>query len=91
VGDRSVTTIEGLAADEALHPVQQAWKEGSVPQCGYCQPGQMMMAAAFLAENQQPTEAEVSLAMSGNLCRCGTYLRIRQAVLRAAELIEESS
>jgi isoquinoline 1-oxidoreductase alpha subunit len=91
VGDRAVTTIEGLAGDEPLHPVQQAWKEGSVPQCGYCQPGQMMTAAAFLEGNPSPTEEEVASAMSGNLCRCGTYLRIRRAVLRAAALREAGS
>ena len=91
VGDGAVTTIEGLAGAETLHPVQQAWKEGSVPQCGYCQPGQMMAAAAFLERNPSPTEEEVASAMSGNLCRCGTYLRIRRAVLRAAALREVGS
>ena len=83
---RSVTTIEGLGGADSLHPTQLAWKECSVPQCGYCQPGQIMKAAAFLAENPSPGEAEVQQAMSSNLCRCGTYGRIRKAVLRAAEL-----
>lgn len=91
VGAQKVTTIEGLAGSDGLHPVQQAWKEISVPQCGYCQPGQIMAAAAFLARNPEPDEAEVARALSGNLCRCGTYGRIRQAVLRAAEQMESSS
>ena len=82
----SIVTIEGLGSADSLDPVQQAWKECSVPQCGYCQPGQIMKAAAFLDENPSPSEAEVQQAMSSNLCRCGTYARIRKAVLRAAEL-----
>ena len=86
VADASVTTIEGLAVDGALHPVQQAWIEMNVPQCGYCQPGQIMSAAALLSHNAAPTEAEVVEGMSGNLCRCGTYPRIQAGVLRAAEL-----
>ena len=84
---RQVTTIEGLATTtpgDALHPVQNAWIEEAVPQCGYCQPGQIMTAAAFLSRNQAPTEEEIREEMSGNLCRCGTYTRIRQAVIRAA-------
>jgi len=89
LGQASVTTIEGLASLRgaeagALHPVQQAFLDEAVPQCGYCQPGQVMTASAFLAGNPQPTEAEVALAMDGNLCRCGTHARIRRAVLRAA-------
>jgi isoquinoline 1-oxidoreductase alpha subunit len=80
----SVTTIEGLSAD-GTHPVQRAWLELQVPQCGYCQPGQMMTAAALLAANPSPTAAEINTAMRGNLCRCGTYPRIRKAVARAAE------
>jgi isoquinoline 1-oxidoreductase alpha subunit len=95
VGERSVTTIESLGSAEALHPVQRAWKELSVPQCGYCQPGQIMTAVAYLAsrgaKREPPTEEEVRTAMSGNLCRCGTYTRIREAVLRAVELAEEPS
>ena len=84
-----VTTIEGLGTEEALHPVQQAWREMAVPQCGFCQPGQIMAAAAFLAENPDPDEAEVTEAMSANLCRCGTYTRIRSGVLHAARLARE--
>ena len=82
---RRVTTIEGLAApDGSLHPLQQAWIEESVPQCGYCQAGQIMSAAALLARTPSPSESEVERAMSGNLCRCGTYARIRKAIRRAA-------
>ena len=85
---RRVTTIEGLAATAstgALHPVQKAWIEESVPQCGYCQPGQIMAAAAFLSRNPDPSDSEIRQEMSGNLCRCGTYERIRLAVGRAAK------
>jgi isoquinoline 1-oxidoreductase alpha subunit len=86
VSGANVTTIEGLAHNEQLHPVQQAWIDLGVPQCGYCQPGQIMTAAAFLKDNPTPNEKEVADAMSGNLCRCGTYPRIRAGVARAAEL-----
>lgn len=86
-----ILTIEGLGSAETLHPVQEAWREASVPQCGYCQPGQMMTAAALLARNAAPTETEVRQAMNGNLCRCGTYLRIRSAVQRAAEIAGRTS
>ncbi|MEM7097641.1 MAG: (2Fe-2S)-binding protein [Pseudomonadota bacterium] len=89
VGDAHVTTIEGLATQASLHPVQEAWIELNVPQCGYCQPGQIMTAAAFLATNANPTEEEVTHAMNGNLCRCGTYPRIKAGVLRAAEIAGE--
>ena len=82
---KSITTIEGLAADGA-HPVQAAWIEEDVVQCGYCQPGQIMSAAALLRENPRPSDEEIDAAMRGNLCRCGTYQRIRAAVRRAAEL-----
>ncbi len=78
-----VTTIEGLSPDGG-HPVQLAWVEEQVPQCGYCQSGQIMQAAAFLDVNPSPTDAEIDAAMSGNLCRCGTYPRIREAVKSAA-------
>lgn len=78
-----VTTIEGLGGD---HPVQKAWIEAQVPQCGYCQSGQIMSAAALLAETPKPTDADIDAAMDGNLCRCGTYVRIRAAIKRAAEL-----
>ena len=80
---RAVTTIEGLAAP-GTHPVQEAWIAEQVPQCGYCQSGQIMSAAALLARVSRPTDAEIDAAMSGNLCRCGTYQRIRRAVRRAA-------
>jgi isoquinoline 1-oxidoreductase alpha subunit len=85
---RRVTTIEGLAdgrSDGRLHPVQEAWIDLCVPQCGYCQPGQIMTAAALLARNPDPQDAEIRSELSGNLCRCGTYPRIRQALRRAAE------
>jgi isoquinoline 1-oxidoreductase alpha subunit len=80
-----VTTIEGLSPD-GTHPVQVAWKDVDVPQCGYCQAGQIMSAAALLAQNPKPDDAAINQAMNGNLCRCGTYLRIRQAIKRAAGL-----
>ena len=84
VGTAVVTTIEGLSPD-ATHPVQRAWVAEDVPQCGYCQAGQIMSAAALLAANPSPTDAQIDSAMRGNLCRCGTYLRIRAAIHRAAE------
>ena len=80
---KSVTTIEGLGAD-SLHAVQQAWVDENVPQCGYCQAGQIMSAAALLANNPEPTDADIDTAMAGNICRCGTYYRIRRAIHRAA-------
>jgi isoquinoline 1-oxidoreductase alpha subunit len=82
---RAVTTIEGLSAN-GLHPVQRAWIEEDVVQCGYCQSGQIMAAAALLAVRPKPSDADIDAALSANLCRCGTYLRIRAAVKRAAEL-----
>jgi isoquinoline 1-oxidoreductase alpha subunit len=85
VAGKHVTTIEGLAAD-ASHPVQRAWVEIDVPQCGYCQSGQIMSAAALLAKKPNPSDADIDDAMSGNICRCGTYQRIRKAIHRAAEL-----
>lgn len=85
VGRKQVTTIEGLAAN-AAHPLQQAWLELDVPQCGYCQAGQIMTAAALLANNPGPTDADIDDAMAGNLCRCGTYLRIREAIHHAAAI-----
>lgn len=84
VGERPVTTIEGLSAD-LRHPVQRAWIAEDVPQCGYCQAGQIMSAAALLARVPRPTDQQIDDAMSGNLCRCGTYARIRSAIHRAAE------
>jgi isoquinoline 1-oxidoreductase alpha subunit len=80
-----ITTIEGLSA-EGTHPLQQAWMEIDVPQCGYCQAGQIMQANALLSQNPKPTDAQITTAMNGNLCRCGTYLRIRQAIQRAAAI-----
>lgn len=85
VANKEITTIEGLAHDRS-HPVQRAWLQVQVPQCGYCQPGQMMSAAALLAVNANPTDADIDDAMAGNLCRCGTYARIRKAIHIAAEL-----
>jgi len=86
VEGRAITTIEGLSQDRG-HPVQRAWLEIDVPQCGYCQSGQIMSAAALLAKNLNPSDADIDAAMSGNICRCGTYSRIRQGVHRAAELM----
>jgi isoquinoline 1-oxidoreductase subunit alpha len=84
VGSQPVTTIEGLSPD-GTHPVQVAWESIDVPQCGYCQAGQIMSAAALLRHTPHPTDAEIDAAMSGNLCRCGTYTRIRQAIHQAAQ------
>jgi isoquinoline 1-oxidoreductase alpha subunit len=80
VGEREVTTIEGLAPEGELTPLQQAWIDNQAPQCGYCQSGQIMSASALLAANPAPTDEEIIEAMSGNLCRCGTYPRIRKAI-----------
>lgn len=85
VGDKQVTTIEGLSTDGS-HPVQKAWVELQVPQCGYCQSGQIMSAVALLETKADPTDADIDQAMNGNICRCGTYQRIRAAIHRAAEL-----
>src|SRR5580658_7795134 len=82
---RAITTIEGLSPD-GTHPVQLAWQELDVPQCGYCQAGQMMSAAALLAKNPKPSDKDIDVAMNGNLCRCATYLRIRSAIHKAAEM-----
>jgi isoquinoline 1-oxidoreductase alpha subunit len=87
VGARKVTTIEGLGGQ---HPVQRAWCEGNVPQCGYCQSGQIMSAAALLQKCPRPTSDDIDVAMSGNLCRCGAYPRIKSAIARAAVLAKES-
>ena len=83
-GGKRVTTIEGLARGERLHPLQEAFIEQDVPQCGYCQSGQVMSAAALLAKQRNPTDADIDAAMSGNICRCGTYQRIRAAIKQAA-------
>lgn len=85
VADKKITTIEGLSADGS-HPVQRAWAEFDVVQCGYCQSGQIMSAAALLAAKPDPSDADIDAALTGNICRCGTYQRIRAAVHRAAEL-----
>ena len=84
VRGKRVTTIEGLAQGGRLHPVQDAWIEQDVPQCGYCQSGQVMSAAALLSKQKNPTDADIDAAMSGNICRCGTYQRIRAAIKLAA-------
>jgi aerobic-type carbon monoxide dehydrogenase small subunit (CoxS/CutS family) len=92
VEGKRVTTIEGLSKDRS-HPAQRAWIESDVPQCGYCQSGQIMSAAALLGTNPSPSDADIDAALAGNICRCGTYVRIRKAVHRAAELLrrEKSS
>lgn len=84
VANKSVTTIEGISPDGS-HPVQVAWQDLDVPQCGYCQAGQIMSACALLTKTPKPTDAQIDAAMNGNLCRCGTYLRIRAAIHKAAE------
>ena len=86
---RAITTVEGLAPDGTLSAVQRAWLETDVAQCGYCQSGQIMAASALLAENPRPNDAEIDAAMSGNICRCGTYPRIRKAVHLAAQWMSE--
>ena len=87
---KEVTTVEGLSPD-GTHALQRAWEELDVPQCGYCQAGQLMSAAALLAKESQPTDADIDAAMNGNICRCATYLRIRRAIHRAAELKTEAT
>jgi isoquinoline 1-oxidoreductase subunit alpha len=89
VANKAVTTIEGLSL-KGDHPLQMAWIEFDVPQCGYCQAGQIMSAAALLAKNTNPTDSEIDNAMDGNLCRCGTYTRIRKAVKKAAEVMRNT-
>ncbi len=84
LGDKKITTIEGLSSD-LTHPLQKAWKEYDVPQCGYCQAGQIMSAAALLKSNPSPSDEEIEANMYGNLCRCGTYNRIKKAIKSAAE------
>ena len=88
IGQQKITTIEGLS-EQGDHVVQQAWQELNVPQCGYCQSGQMMSAAALLENNPKPSDQEIELAMSGNICRCGTYNRIKKAIHLAADLADE--
>ena len=86
IANKKVTTIEGLASADTLHPVQQAWMQENVPQCGYCQSGQLMSAAVLLQKNPKPSDQDIDAAMAGNLCRCGTYLRVRKAIHLAAEM-----
>ena len=86
VTGKTVTTIEGLSSNGALHPVQQAWIEEDVPQCGYCQSGQMMAAASLISKTASPSDSDIDEAMRGNICRCGTYSQIRRAIHRAATL-----
>jgi isoquinoline 1-oxidoreductase alpha subunit len=86
-----ITTVEGLASGGVLHAVQQAWIEENVPQCGYCQSGQIISAVAMLAKRPQPTDDDIDAVMSANLCRCGTYPRIRRAIVRAAELAKQAT
>jgi len=88
VGGKSITTIEGISQNK-IHPVQEAWLQESVSQCGYCQPGQIMSAIALLSEHPKPTDNQIDKVMSGNLCRCGTYGRIRKAIYHASRLILE--
>jgi isoquinoline 1-oxidoreductase subunit alpha len=90
VAGKSITTIEGLSTDRS-HAVQKAWLEIDVPQCGYCQSGQIMAAAALLETNPRPTDADIDAAMAGNICRCGTYPRIRKAIHRAAKLAADQA
>ena len=90
VAGKAITTIEGLSKD-GTHPVQRAWQEVDVVQCGYCQSGQVMTAAALIKQKPEPTDSDIDAAMAGNLCRCGTYQRIRTAVHRAAALARESA
>ena len=85
VGESAITTIEGLSKKHD-HPIQQAWLEHDVPQCGYCQPGQIMNAASLLNQNPDPTDSEIDIAMNGNICRCGTYIRIKAAIKTAAKI-----
>jgi isoquinoline 1-oxidoreductase alpha subunit len=84
IGNKKVTTIEGISSGDEVHPVQQAWMDENVPQCGYCQTGQIMSAVALLEKNPTPNDQEIETAMSGNICRCGTYERIRKAIKKAS-------
>ncbi|WP_020407704.1 (2Fe-2S)-binding protein [Hahella ganghwensis] len=86
-----ITTIEGIGSEDNPHPLQQAWQDLNVPQCGYCQSGQLMSASALLAQNPNPTDSDIVNAMSGNICRCGTYPRIKKAIKKAAGNLQASS
>ena len=90
VANKDITTIEGLSTDNS-HPVQQAWIQEQVPQCGYCQSGQIMAAAALLKKNSNPTDKDIDTAMQGHICRCGTYPRIRKAIKTAAQLMSQKA
>jgi isoquinoline 1-oxidoreductase alpha subunit len=90
VAGKSVATIEGLGTNGKLHPLQMTWIQHQVPQCGYCQSGQLMSAAALLETNKNPTDADIDAAMSGNICRCGTYQRMRAAIHDAAALMRNA-
>jgi aerobic-type carbon monoxide dehydrogenase small subunit (CoxS/CutS family) len=90
VANAKITTIEGLSPDGS-HPLQAAWREIDVPQCGYCQAGQIMSAAALLAKTPNPTDQQINSAMDGNLCRCGTYVRVRQAIHKAASMMPKGA
>ena len=87
----SITTIEGLGTPETPHPLQQAWQDLNVPQCGYCQSGQLMSAGALLAQNPNPSDDDIDAAMSGNVCRCGTYPRIKAAIRQAADAMAKKA
>lgn len=91
IGDKEITTIEGIANATQLHALQRAWIEEQVPQCGYCQSGQIMSAHALLVNNASPTDADIDQAMSGNICRCGTYSRIKKGIKKAAAELELTS
>lgn len=91
IAGQEITTIEGLAKDGQLHPLQESWIEHNVPQCGYCQPGQLMSASALLASNANPSDEDIDGAMSGNICRCGTYPRIKKAIKSAASNAKAAS
>ncbi len=91
INSAKITTIEGLSSGETLHPVQNAWIDKQVSQCGYCQPGQIMSAVALLGKNPAPTDKDIDNAMNGNLCRCGTYQRIRQAIHAAAKTLNKNT
>nr|WP_284382436.1 (2Fe-2S)-binding protein [Litoribrevibacter albus] len=91
ISEQSITTIEGIGSDSALHPVQQAWIEESVPQCGYCQSGQIMSATALLQQNPTPSLQEIKYFMAGNICRCGTYPKIQKAILKAAAQLQSQN
>ena len=91
IAGRAVTTIEGLAGQGERHALQQAWIDEQVPQCGYCQSGQIMAASALLASNPSPSDADIDAAMRGNICRCGTYGRIRRAIKRAAASADDAA